>query len=126
MNALTREGVDKAEGDFRTATREARVRKSPNYDAACFHCQQCVEKYLKGYLQERDQRFRPVHDLIELLELCLLHDGSFELQRELFESLNKYAVSVRYPGESATKDDARNALSAMKAARDFIRQKLGL
>lgn len=43
-----------------------------------------------------------------------------------FESLNKYAVSVRYPGESATKDDARNALSAMNAARDFIRQKLGL
>jgi HEPN domain-containing protein len=126
MNALTAEWVDKAEGDFRTATRETRVRKAPNYDAACFHCQQCVEKYVKAYLQERKQAFRPVHDLIELLELCLLHDGSFELQRELLESLNKYAVSVRYPGESATKDDARNALSTTKTVKTFIRQKLGL
>jgi HEPN domain-containing protein len=126
MNALTLEWVDKAEGDFRTATRETRVRKSPNYDAACFHCQQCVEKYVKAFLQERNQRFRPIHDLIELLELCLLHDGTFELQRGLLESLNKYAVLVRYPGESATKDDARNALAAMKTVRTFVRQKLGL
>jgi HEPN domain-containing protein len=119
MNALTLEWIDKAEGDFRTATRERRVRKSPNYDAACFHCQHCVEKYVKAYLQDHNQRFRPIHDLIELLELCLLHDGTFELQREPLERLNKYAVLVRYPGESATKDDARNALSAMKTVRAF-------
>jgi HEPN domain-containing protein len=126
MKALTQEWVDKAEGDFLTATREARVRKSPNYDAVCFHCQQCVEKYVKAFLQERNQPFRPIHDLIELLELCLLHDGTFELQRELLESLNRYAVLVRYPGESGTKDDAKNALSATKTLRTFIRQKLGL
>ncbi|MEG3864862.1 MULTISPECIES: HEPN domain-containing protein [unclassified Microcoleus] len=46
MNPLTVEWVDKAEGDFTTALRELRARKSPNYDAACFHAQQCVEKYL--------------------------------------------------------------------------------
>jgi HEPN domain-containing protein len=74
MNALTQEWIDKAEGDFRTASREMRVRKAPNYDAVCFHCQQCVEKYLKAYLQNQGQRFRPVHNLIELLELCLLSD----------------------------------------------------
>ena len=42
MRALTQEWVDKAEGDFHTASREARVRKAPNYDAVCFHCQQCA------------------------------------------------------------------------------------
>jgi hypothetical protein len=36
MNPLTIEWVDKAEGDL-TALRELRARKSPNYDAACFH-----------------------------------------------------------------------------------------
>jgi hypothetical protein len=51
MNQLTIEWVDKAEGDFSTALREFRVRKSPNYDAVCFHAQQCVEKYLKARLQ---------------------------------------------------------------------------
>ncbi len=34
MNPLTREWVDKAEGDFAPAARELRARKSPNYDAA--------------------------------------------------------------------------------------------
>lgn len=48
MNPLTVEWVNKAEGDFTTALRELRARKSPNYDAACFHAQQCVEKYLKA------------------------------------------------------------------------------
>jgi HEPN domain-containing protein len=40
--------VTKAEGDFLTAGRELRARKSPNYDAVCFHAQQCAEKYLKA------------------------------------------------------------------------------
>jgi HEPN domain-containing protein len=126
MHALTREWVDKAEGDFQTANREVRVRKAPNYDAVCFHCQQCVEKYLKAYLQERGQRFRPVHHLIEFLELCLLYDGTFELHRDLLKELTKYAVGVRYPGESATKDDARAAIKAMKVVRAFMCQKLGM
>ena len=53
MNPLTREWIDKAEGDFATAGRELRARKNPNYDAACFHAQQCAEKYLKAILQEQ-------------------------------------------------------------------------
>ena len=46
MKTLTREWVKKAEGDFNTLLREVRARKAPNYDAACFHAQQCVEKSL--------------------------------------------------------------------------------
>src|SRR5262245_6490438 len=52
MKPLTHEWIGKAEGDFATARREVRARKAPNYDAACFHAQQCVEKYLKALLQE--------------------------------------------------------------------------
>jgi HEPN domain-containing protein len=126
MRVLTQEWVDKAEGDFHTASREARVRKAPNYDAVCFHCQQCAEKYLKAYLQEQDQRFPPIHDLIELLELCLPYDGTFELQRDLLKDLTKYAVEFRYPGELATKEEALTVVRAMRAVRAFVRQKLGV
>jgi len=35
------EWITKAEGDFLTAEREYRVRKSPTYDSVCFHTQQC-------------------------------------------------------------------------------------
>ncbi len=34
MNALVAEWVAKTEGDFNTANREYRARRSPNYDAA--------------------------------------------------------------------------------------------
>lgn len=51
MNPLTFEWVEKAEGDFFTAMRELRARKSPNFDAVCFHAQQMAEKYLKAVLQ---------------------------------------------------------------------------
>ena len=50
MNGIVAEWIEKAEGDYRTAEREMRVRKAPNYDAVCFHAQQCAEKYLKAFL----------------------------------------------------------------------------
>ena len=62
MNPLTLEWVQKAEGDFTTAVRELRARKNPNYDAACFHAQQCAEKYLKAVLQERAIVFGKSHN----------------------------------------------------------------
>jgi HEPN domain-containing protein len=48
MNLLTQEWISKAEGDFASSGRELRARKDPNYDSACFHAQQCAEKYLKA------------------------------------------------------------------------------
>jgi hypothetical protein len=40
--------------------------------------------------------------------------------------LNDYAVDFRYPGATATRDDARAAGKAMRTVRAFVRQKLGL
>lgn len=63
MKSITLEWVRKAEGDFVTAEREFSTVTDPNYDAVCFHSQQCVEKYLKGRLQEADVHFEKTHDL---------------------------------------------------------------
>ena len=52
MHAITTEWIAKAEGDWVTANRELRARRRPNYDAACFHAQQCAEKHLKARLQD--------------------------------------------------------------------------
>jgi HEPN domain-containing protein len=71
MKPLTREWIDKAEGDFATARREIRIRKAPNYDAVCFHAQQCVEKYLKARLQEADLSFGRTHDLSRVVEFAV-------------------------------------------------------
>ena len=63
MQPLTTEWIQKAEGDLATAHRELRARKSPNFDAACFHAQQCAEKYLKALLQEDVIPFGKTHNL---------------------------------------------------------------
>ena len=36
------------------------------YDAACFHAQQAVEKYLKGFIELHGEVAPRTHDLIEL------------------------------------------------------------
>ena len=48
MKPLTHEWVKKAENDFKVASQILRRRKDRVPDAACFFCQQCLEKYLKA------------------------------------------------------------------------------
>jgi HEPN domain-containing protein len=126
MNPAVDEWVLKAEGDFVTAGRELRARKSPNYDAVCFHAQQCAEKYLKAVLQENNKRVPKIHFLLELLALILKFDGSYEFLKADLEVLEDYSVKFRYPGDVAEKDEAQSAYAAAEAVRKFIRQKLGL
>lgn len=124
MHALTKEWIEKAEGDWRIANREIHVRRGANFDAICFHAQQCIEKYLKAFLQEQGHNIPKIHDLNQLLEHCLQYDGSLELHRDLFKDLTRYAVEFRYPGESANKEDARTALHHAKILRTILRPKL--
>jgi len=98
MNPAVAEWVSKAEGDYLTAGRELRVRKSPNYDAVCFHAQQCAEKYLKAMLQENDKQIPKIHNLIELMLLCEESDRGFEMLRADLVTLEHFSVRVRYPG----------------------------
>jgi HEPN domain-containing protein len=126
MKPTTAEWVAKAEGDFLTAGRELRARKSPNYDAVCFHAQQCAEKYLKAVLQENERNIPKIHNLIELMLLCEEIDNSFEMLRADLVTMERYSVRVRYPGKFAEKDEAQPAYAAAKTVRKFGRQKLGL
>ena len=126
MKPLTREWVEKAEGDFLTATREYRARKSPNYDAVCFHAQQCAEKYLKARLQEAEIPFGRTHNLTSLLDLLLPVEPLWEVFRPSLRTLTVFAVEVRYPGESADKAEAREALTLCREVRQRVRASLGL
>jgi HEPN domain-containing protein len=126
MNPLTREWIEKAEADFATASREIRARKSPNYDAVCFHAQQCAEKYLKGLLHKANIRFGKTHNLLALLELLSPVDGSWEILRPQLERLTGFAAHGCYPGEQADKPTATEALKLARTIRSAARTSLGL
>ncbi|MFC1461220.1 HEPN domain-containing protein [Verrucomicrobiota bacterium] len=126
MNEVTREWINKAEGDFATALREYHARKNRNHDAVCFHAQQCVEKYLKGVLQSHNIPFGKTHDLVVLLKACLSHYPLWTAWIDDLKMVSRFAVQFRYPGESAIRDDAAQAIRAMKKCRGKIRKALGL
>lgn len=126
MKPITQEWVDKAEGDYAVAQREIRARKNPNYDAACFHVQQCVEKYLKARLQEANTPFGKTHHLINLLNLVLSIEPAWSVLRPNLMALMAFAVDYRYPGSFATKPEAQDAVKRCRRVRRVIRQSFGL
>jgi len=54
-------------------------------DAACFHAQQAVEKYLKAYLVERDREIIHRHNLFRLLAACSEIDPTFSQLMDVAE-----------------------------------------
>lgn len=126
MSELVDEWLAKAEADYHSALRDYRARKHPNYDGAGFHAQQCIEKYLKALLVQKRQSTVWGHDLLAIAEKCIAFFPGLELHKPHLALLTKFAVRYRYPGESASKADAKSALQAMKKLRLLIRAQLGL
>ncbi len=125
MNDKATKGwVEKAEHDFTSASVLIKLRSKPVYDNVCYHCQQCIEKYLKAFLVSKNQRFPKSHDLIRLLDLAASIDGSLEFVRDIIKPLNDYAVDIRYPGEEPNRIEAKDALKRVIEARIFIRQRM--
>ncbi|WP_071527181.1 HEPN domain-containing protein [Nodosilinea nodulosa] len=126
MTATIQEWVDKAEADFGTASRELQVRQLPNYDAVCFHTQQCVEKYLKARLLAANIPFPKIHDLTALLTLLNPVEPDWERFRPALALLTDFAVEVRYPGFSADQEVAEEMYELCAEVRQAVRQSLGL
>ena len=126
MKPMTAEWVAKAEGDFALMERECQVTENPNYDGICFHAQQCAEKYLKARLCEVDITFSKIHDLVALLEKVLEVEPTWESFREDLAYLSDFAVTFRYPGESADSESAIDAQRRCHRFRNAARDVLGL
>ena len=126
MNEVTSEWVTKAESDYYSAEVLLHSVDVPLSDTACFHSQQCAEKYLKAFLQEKRIRFERTHVLGSLVGLCISADKEFKKIAADLDSLEGYGVAIRYPGTSASLELAENAYAAATRVRKFIRKKLKL
>ncbi|HVM49124.1 MAG TPA: HEPN domain-containing protein [Candidatus Acidoferrum sp.] len=126
MKPTTREWVKKAENDFKVATQIIGRRRDVVADAACFHAQQCVEKYLKARLLEAGIAFPRTHDLRQLLNACLQAEPLWSAYAQILDRMSNYAVDFRYPGQSATLREARLAVKHCRSVRLEARRSLGL
>ena len=64
--------------------------------------------------------------LIHLLTLVLAVEPTWTVLQPHLTALSTYAVAFRYPGSSATKSNAANALKDCRNVRHIIRQSFGL
>ncbi|MBU7045187.1 MAG: HEPN domain-containing protein [Theionarchaea archaeon] len=64
------------------------------------------------------------HSLVALLDLVVYSFPEFEEYRELLESLTPYSVEYRYPGESATAEDAQTCMEIVRKLRHEFRKVL--
>ncbi|MCE2415918.1 HEPN domain-containing protein [Candidatus Poribacteria bacterium] len=125
MNPLTLEWMQKAEKDY-AAVEWLQQAPIPDYDIICFHIQQCIEKYLKAWLQEANIPIPRSHDLKELLALIVPTVPLWQVWEPDFSEISKHAVATRYPGDSATVDNAAHALQICDQVRHAIREHLKL
>ncbi len=114
-----------AEDDFSAAKTLSGLKK-PLLAAACFHAQQCAEKYLKALLILQDADFPNTHDLLTLNTLCGQAGILTGFDTQQLVDLTKHAIETRYPGSQPTPEDAKEALAIAKSVRRFARSLLGL
>jgi len=117
--------IERAEEDY-AMVRSALRRKKPLTHAACFHAQQCAEKYLKALLVAGGHPFSKTHDLLVLNDECARTGILLSFSEDDLSILLSYAVRVRYPGEDPTPDEAREAFTIAKAVRRLARKFLGV
>ncbi|HBE78244.1 MAG TPA: DNA-binding protein [Firmicutes bacterium] len=123
MNSVIKEWIAKAEADYRTAQRESTVQDGANYDAVCFHAQQCIEKLMKAFLIKSNINPPKIHDLTALTQLLPANNQSlFNIQQLRF--LSNAAISFRYPGESADQADAEESLQICGELRRVLHELL--
>ena len=115
-----RDWFEKADQDLEMA-RRALGPEQPLPEMACYHAQQCAEKYLKGYLIVHSVPFRFVHDLIYLAQLCIAQESAFEELMPAVEILNEYGATMRYPMEGGSVElDIEVAREAIRLAEQIV------
>ena len=119
-----RDWILKARSDLNTAHWCLQAEEVPT-DTVCFHCQQAVEKMLKGWLVWRDCEFKPIHNLEALLTECERHQPEFSRLRGVGQ-LTFYAVEIRYPDDIyfPTMEEAREAIRLADEAYHFVKNQL--
>jgi HEPN domain-containing protein len=122
MNATGKEWMEKAEKDFATSRREIQVQEDQNYDAVCFHAQQCIEKLMKALLIHLGVVPRKTHDLAFLYQLIIPVFPNLSLPVEDLRFLTRAAVAFRYPGEAADQEDAQEAFDIAARLRERLLQ----
>jgi len=117
---LAKDWIRFAKSDLTTAKQMFFNVNPKETEISCYHTQQCAEKSLKAYLISKMIDPPRTHDLLELNNLCTMHDSCFSTMQQYCIFLNPYSVHVRYPNELAIDDSiTKNAIENAQKIFEF-------
>ena len=90
------------------------------YNNVAFHCQQCIEKALKGYMLFKKHRLYDGHNLTWLCQQAIQCDEHFSQWLSQSATLNRYYIETRYPADIALDIDTETMDSLMKATGEML------
>ncbi len=102
---------------------------SADNSLVCFHCQQAIEKYLKGFLLKRENILNEGHGLVKLGKLCEKHDHNFKTIIKDLALINEYYIETRYPGDEPlviSDEDTQECMLITEKIIEFINFRLSL
>ena len=119
---IANEWFKMAEIDFETAKFLLNMKPAP-LEIICYHCQQCAEKYLKGFIALNGGQITKTHDLVMLNKICLPYNSIFkEIENECIE-LTDYGVQMRYPFHLEVEDnDVQDAIKSTQKIIELIKK----
>jgi HEPN domain-containing protein len=89
----------------------------------CFHCQQAVEKYLKGFIALQGDDPPYTHDLDELCKLCEKHNAAFSAIGEMCSRITQFSVQPRYDiSMDLTEADTDLVLQNAQTIKTFLQK----
>lgn len=91
------------------------------YGVACFHCQQAVEKSLKGFIRHSGSRYPLTHNLRELLKIAVKFNNILsKYDTSYLDELSALYLTTRYDDVSFINSTKEDAEIAYKTAEDIF------
>lgn len=110
--------------DYKTAIFLFKTMYPKPLEIICYHCQQAVEKLLKGLLISNNKAIQKTHDLGILIALLQeVYDIPEEIL-DICDNLTPYGVKSRYPQELFVEEHhAKKAINEMKELFEWGKDK---
>jgi HEPN domain-containing protein len=119
-NDIAKEWFETADLDYGSALFLLEMKPMP-FEIICYHCQQCAEKYLKGFIAYYGEDILKTHDLVVLNKRCIDIDDRFIEIEEACIQLTDYGVHIRYPFHIETNEyDVKQAIVDANVIKGFI------
>ncbi len=96
------------------------------YNSVAFHCQQAVEKAIKGYLLFRRHRLYDGHNLPWLCKQAMAEDEHFGQWLNKASILNRFYIEARYPADFLLQLDDKQTAEVLAATVEMLRFIMGL